>query len=51
MPNTTPKMMCAITTEIGGVIVADQVQAIRDTTIPPTEAAEAAIVADLNTGA
>ena len=39
------------TTELGGIIVADQVQAIRDTTIPPTDAAEAAIVADLNPGA
>lgn len=39
------------TTQLGGVIVADQVQAIRDTTIPPNDAAEAAIVADLDPGA
>ncbi len=38
------------TTQLGGVIVADQQQAIRDTTIPPTDPAEAAIVADLNPG-
>jgi hypothetical protein len=39
------------TTQLGGVIVADQQQAIKDTTIPPNDLAEAAIVADLNPGA
>jgi len=39
------------TTQLGGVIVADQVEAIRATTIPPNDPAEAAIVADLNPGA
>ena len=39
------------TTQLGGVIVADQVQAIRDTTIPPNDSAEAAIIADLDPGA
>lgn len=39
------------TTQLGGVIVADQQEAIRATTIPPNDPAEAAIVADLNPGA
>jgi len=39
------------TTKIGGVINANQVEAIRDTTIAPTDPAEAAIIAELNPGA
>ncbi len=39
------------TTQLGGIITADQQEAIRATTIPPTDSAEAAIVADLNPGA
>lgn len=39
------------TTQLGGVIVADQQAAILASTIPPTDPAEAAIVAYLNPGA
>ena len=39
------------TTQLGGIITADQQEAIRATTIPPNDSAEAAIVADLNPGA
>ena len=39
------------TTQLGGVIVADQVEAIQATTIPPNDPTEAAIVAELNPGA
>jgi hypothetical protein len=39
------------TTEIGGVITANQQAAIRGTTIAPTDPAESAIIAELNPGA
>jgi hypothetical protein len=39
------------TTLVGGIIVADEQAAIRGTGIPPTDPAEAAIIADLNPGA
>ena len=38
------------TTQLGGIITADQATTIRGTTLAPTNAAEAAIVADLNPG-
>jgi PKD repeat protein len=38
------------TTQIGGVITADQAKTIRATTIAPTDSAEAAILAQLNPG-
>ena len=39
------------TTQLGGIITADQQDAIRASTIPPNDAAEAAIIGDLNPGA
>jgi hypothetical protein len=39
------------TTQIGGVITADQQEEIRATTIPPNDPAEAALIADLAPGA
>lgn len=39
------------TTQLGGIITADQVAAIRASGIPPNDSAEAALIADLNPGA